>query len=124
MARICKIHIKHFRSIKELIWLPSHDINCLIGPGDSGKSSLLDAIDYCVGARRNISFSDADFFGLNIDEPVSISTTLGELDDDLRNIDTYGLLAQSFTSATDVVAEEPESGHETVLTVTGAACSW
>ena len=108
MARICKIHIKHFRSIKELIWLPSHDINCLIGPGDSGKSSLLDAIDYCVGARRNISFSDADFFGLNIDEPVSISTTLGELDDDLRNIDTYGLFAQSFTSATDVVAEEPE----------------
>lgn len=117
MARIRKIHIKHFRSIKELIWLPSPGINCLIGPGDSGKSSLLDAIDYCVGARRNVSFTDADFFGLDVDEPVSISITLGELDDDLRNIDTYGLFVQNFNATTGVVAEEPETGHETVLTV-------
>ena len=117
MARIRKIHIKHFRSIKELIWLPSPGINCMIGPGDSGKSSTLDAIDYCVGARRNVTFTDADFFGLNVDEPVSISITLGELDDDLRNIDTYGLFVQGFNPTTGVVVEEPEVGHETVLTV-------
>jgi len=117
MARIRKIHIKHFRSIKELIWLPSPGINCMIGPGDSGKSSTLDAIDYCVGARRNVTFTDADFFGLNVEEPVSISITLGELDDDLRNIDTYGLFVQGFNPTTGAVIEEPEVGHETVLTV-------
>lgn len=117
MARIRKIHVKHFRSIKEITWLPSPGINCLIGPGDSGKSSLLDAIDYCVGARRNVTFTDADFFGLNVEESVSISITLGELDDDLRNIDSYGLFVQSFDLATGSVAEEPEAGHETVLTV-------
>ena len=117
MARIRKIHIRHFRSVQDFSWLPSPGINCLIGPGDSGKSSILDAIDYCVGARRNVSFTDADFFGLNVDEPVSISITLGELDDDLRNIDTYGLFVQSFNPATGTVAEEPETGHETVLTV-------
>jgi putative ATP-dependent endonuclease of the OLD family len=117
MARIRKIHIQHFRSIKELTWLPSPGVNCLIGPGDSGKSSILDAIDYCVGARRNVTFTDADFFGLNVEAPVSISITLGQLDDDLRNIDTYGLFVQSFNPTTGAVAEEPETGHETVLSV-------
>jgi predicted ATP-dependent endonuclease of OLD family len=61
MARIRKIEIQNFRGIKELAWLPSAGINCLIGPGDSGKSSILDAVDYCVGTRRNIQFTDADF---------------------------------------------------------------
>jgi recombinational DNA repair ATPase RecF len=52
MARIRKIEIQNLRGIKELVWLPLAGINCLIGPGDSGKSSILDAIDYCVGAAR------------------------------------------------------------------------
>ncbi|MGO4684118.1 AAA family ATPase [Hyphomicrobium sp. 2TAF46] len=39
-------------------------LNCLIGPGDSGKSSVLEAIDFCLGARRNLQISDADFHRL------------------------------------------------------------
>jgi hypothetical protein len=60
-------------------------INCLIGPGDSGKSTVLDAIDLCLGARRNVQFSDADFFGLDITNPISITLTLGDLDDAMRD---------------------------------------
>lgn len=33
-----------------------------MGPGDSGKTTILDAIDLCLGARRNVSFSDTDFW--------------------------------------------------------------
>jgi putative ATP-dependent endonuclease of OLD family len=91
MARIRKIEIQSFRGIKELVWLPSAGINCLIGPGDSGKSSILDAIDYCVGARRNIQCTDADFHGLDVEQPIRISITIGELDDALKNMDAYGL---------------------------------
>jgi hypothetical protein len=80
-----------FRGIKELVWLPSAGINCLVGPGDSGKSSMLDAIDSCVGARRNIQFTDADFHGLDVDQPIQISVTIGDLDDALKNMDVYGL---------------------------------
>jgi hypothetical protein len=42
----------------------------LTRPGDAGKSSVLDAIDYCLGARRSISFSDADFHRLDVSEPI------------------------------------------------------
>jgi len=54
MARIRKVEIRNFRSIRALDWLPSPGINCLIGPGDSGKSTILDAIDLCLGARRSV----------------------------------------------------------------------
>ena len=38
MARIRKIEIANFRGIQLLAWCPTPGINCLIGPGDSGKS--------------------------------------------------------------------------------------
>jgi predicted ATP-dependent endonuclease of OLD family len=41
MARIRKIEVINFRCIKNLTWFPSSGLNCLVGPGDSGKSTLL-----------------------------------------------------------------------------------
>ena len=72
MARIRAIEINNFRGIRELLWFPSPGHNCLIGPGDSGKSSILDAVDFCLGARRNIQFTDADFYGLDVSMPIRI----------------------------------------------------
>jgi putative ATP-dependent endonuclease of OLD family len=117
MARIRKIEIRHFRAIQEFAWLPSAGVNCLIGPGDSGKSSILDAIDFCLGARRNVQFSDADFHALDVETPICISVTLGELDDALKNLDAYGMYVRSFDAASGEIGEEPEADKETVLTV-------
>ena len=117
MARIRKIEIQNFRGVKELVWLPSAGINCLIGPGDSGKSSILDAIDYCVGVRRNIQFTDADFHGLDVEQPIRISVTIGELDDALKNMDVYGLYVRGFDARSGEIEDEPEKEAETVLTV-------
>nr|WP_290371002.1 AAA family ATPase [Pseudomonas mediterranea] len=64
MARIRRFQIQNFRSIQNLDWTPSPGFNCLIGPGDSGKSSILDAINLCLGARRNAPFGDTDFYHL------------------------------------------------------------
>lgn len=65
MARIRRLEIRNFRSIQVLDWHPSPGINCLVGPGDSGKSSILDAIDLCLGTRRSVTFGDTDFFQLD-----------------------------------------------------------
>ncbi len=117
MARIRKIEIQNYRAIKEFSWLPSPGINCLIGPGDSGKSSVLDAIDACLGARRNSQFTDADFHKLDVTSPVSISLTIGELDDALKRMDTYGMFVRGFDAATGAIEDEPEKNAETVLTL-------
>jgi len=84
MARIRKIEIANFHGIQRLSWCPTPGINCLIGPCDSGQSTVLDAIDLCLGARRNVQFSDSDFFGLNIMNPISITLTLGDLDNAIQ----------------------------------------
>jgi putative ATP-dependent endonuclease of the OLD family len=117
MARIRKLEIRHFRGIQILDWVPSAGINCLIGPGDSGKSTILDAIDLCLGARRNLQLGDADFYRLDVDEPLTISATLGDLDDRLKNLDSYGTYLRGFNSATGATEDEPGDDLETVLTV-------
>ena len=107
MARIRKIIIENFRGIKELTWLPAPGINCLIGPGDSGKSTILDAIDFCLGARRNLQFNDADFHQLDVEEPIRIAVTLGELDDSLKSFDAYGMYVMGFDPKTGTAEDEP-----------------
>ncbi|MGO4158705.1 ATP-dependent nuclease [Cupriavidus sp. YAF13] len=117
MARICKVEIQNFRSIRSLDWLPSAGLNCLIGPGDSGKTTILDAIDLCLGARRNVSFGDTDFFGLDVTQPIQITLTLGMLPDALKDLDAYGNYLQAFNIVTCLVEEEPRQGLETVLSL-------
>ncbi len=117
MSRVRHIEIRNFRCIQQLTWVPAPAINCLIGPGDSGKSSILDAIDYCLGARRALSFSDVDFYRLNVAEPITITATVGELDDALKSMETYGGYLRSFNAATGAIDDEPESHAETVLSI-------
>lgn len=117
MTLVRAVEVENFRSIKVLRWLPGPGINCLIGPGDSGKSTVLDAIDYCIGARRTLPLTDSDFCGLDIEKPIRICITLGSLPDELKNIDSYGLYLRGFNAADGTVAEEPGAGLETVITV-------
>jgi putative ATP-dependent endonuclease of the OLD family len=117
MAIIRKIEISNFRCLKKFEWLPSLGVNCLIGPGDSGKSTILDAIDYCLGARRNLQITDTDFHELDVSDHININITLGTLDDALKNVDTYGLYLRGFDSTNGNIVEEPDAALETVLTL-------
>ncbi|BDB72271.1 hypothetical protein Cthiooxydans_46830 [Comamonas thiooxydans] len=117
MVRIRQVEIKHFRSIQSLTWHPRPGLNCLIGPGDSGKSTVLDAIDLCLGARRTASFADTDFYRLDVTQPISISLTLGNLPDRLKNLDYYGDCLRGFDHQLLGVLDEPRKDCETVITV-------
>lgn len=117
MTRIRRLEIRNFRSIQLLDWTPSNGVNCLIGPGDSGKSTILDAIDLCLGARRSAPFGDTDFFGLDVSQTIVITVTLGALPDALKNIDTYGEFLRGFDLATGQIEDEPRAGLETALTL-------
>ena len=117
MARIRKIEIANFRGIQRLVWHPTPGVNCLIGPGDSGKSTVLDAIDLCLGARRNVQFSDADFFVLDITTSISITLTLGDLDDAMRTLESFGSFLRGYRADTGIVEDEPSADTEVVLSL-------
>lgn len=72
MATIKHLHIQSFRSIRDFSWWPNSGLNCLIGPGDSGKSTILDAVDLVLGARRSYAFNDADFYQMDTAVPITI----------------------------------------------------
>lgn len=117
MPRIRYLEIRNFRSIQRLDWAPSKGINCLIGPGDSGKSTVLDAIDICLGMRRGTSMGDMDFHGMNVEAPISISITLGGLPEALLDVDVYGEFLRGFNQDWEEVEDEPREGLETVITL-------
>ena len=117
MARIRKIAIENFRCIKELTWLPYPGVNCLVGPGDSGKSTILDAIDFCLGARRNLQFTDADFHALNVEEPIRIAVTLGDWQIPSTILTPMACISADLTQNLGTIEDEPADGAETVLTL-------
>ena len=116
MARIRKVEIRNFRAVRSLDWCPAAGVNCLIGPGDSGKSTILDAVDFCLGARRNLAIADTDFHALDVAQSISISVTLGDLSDSLLSIESFGEYLRGFDAATGAVEDEPRKGLQTVLT--------
>ena len=118
MTQIRLVEIRNFRGIRSLTWAPWPGLNCLVGPGDSGKSTILDAVDLCLGARRSVQFSDADFHRGDIGYSINVSITLGDLPAGMRSMEAYGQFVRGWEPALEMVEDEPGADLETVLTVT------
>ena len=63
--RIVHVEIVNFRGIKQLSWYPAPGTNCLVGPGDSGKTTVLDAIELAFAPRNSVTFDDTDFYAVD-----------------------------------------------------------
>ncbi len=70
-----------------------------------------------MGARRTIQVTDADFFNLEVGAPITITITIGELDDSLKNMEAYGNFLRGCNVEARTIEDEPEKHCETVLTL-------
>jgi putative ATP-dependent endonuclease of OLD family len=61
-ATILKLKIDRFRGIEALDWNPSLGMNVVLGGGDAGKSTILDAISLLLNPSNNIVLSEADYW--------------------------------------------------------------
>lgn len=96
MSHISKISIKNYRGIKEL----SHEFGnekfiVLIGRGDSGKSTILSAINAALSPSWNLSFSDLDFHNQDTSHTIEIELTIKELHSDLLKDSKFGFYIQN-----------------------------
>lgn len=115
--KVRHINISNFRGISTFEWgVPDTPIICLIGPGDSMKTTILDAIEYALSPYRNLSISDSDFYMCQTKSPIQIDITVGELPDALLNENKYGLHLRGWSPNGGVI-DEPEDGNESVLTI-------
>src|SRR5258708_5415425 len=61
-----QVAIERFRGIKHLRWKPSGGLNIVLGGGDTGKSTVLDAIALLFSPSTTTVLTDADYFGRNV----------------------------------------------------------
>ena len=116
MAVIREISITNFRGIQFLKWWPNPGINCLIGPEDGGKSTILDAIELTIGTRQSAVFTDADFHRCQVADPIVIDVTLGALPEELLSLEGYGHFLRGWNPHTGAIHIETSAALETVLT--------
>jgi putative ATP-dependent endonuclease of OLD family len=60
---IYRLTIERFRGIEKLVWLPSRGLNVILGGGDVGKTTILDAIALILSPTNPSVLSDTDYYG-------------------------------------------------------------
>ena len=90
------VKITRFRGIKELEWAVDGRMVCLVGPGDSTKTTILDAIELALAPRWPVQFSDVDFYECESkpDDPIEIEVTVGELPEEDAITEMQSLIDQ------------------------------
>lgn len=114
--RIVEVEIWNFRGIRELKWNPTGKLVCLVGPGDSGKSTILEAIERALHPGEP-NFSDSDFTDLDNTKAIEIRVTLTGLPDSLLHDKWLGLHLRGW-SDTAGLQDEPIADHPEQSAVT------
>ncbi|MCG9602236.1 ATP-binding protein [Vibrio sp. Isolate31] len=108
MSTVVGLKVSHFRGIKELSLTFNHNRNlvCFIGRGDSGKTTILEAISLVLSPKWNINFSDTDFFGCDVSKEIVIEATIINFPDKLLTDAKFGLYTQAYNTNTSTIEEE------------------
>lgn len=114
--RVLHLSIQRFRGIRELDWAVNERFVCLIGPGDSTKSTILDAIDFALSPRWKIDFDDSDFYNADTTQDIVITATVGMLPDVFKGDGKFGLLLRGWGSESKI-HDEPDDADELVISV-------
>ncbi|MCW2312053.1 ATP-dependent nuclease [Rhodoferax antarcticus] len=60
--RIYKLTIQRFRGIQSLTWMPAKGMNVILGGGDVGKTTILEAIALLLSPSNTSVISEADYW--------------------------------------------------------------
>lgn len=69
---IRSLMIERLRGLEKLEWRPRSRVNCLIGPGDAGKSAVLSAIELVPDPRPSPTTSEYDYFRRRVEDGFQI----------------------------------------------------
>ncbi len=113
---IKNLKVRHFRGINRLDWDVDGRFVCLIGPGDSTKSTILEAMELALTPRRNVTFDDTDFHNADTDNPILIEITIGEIPNDLLSEAKFGYLVRGWDNEMGI-RDEPVEDDQPLLTI-------
>lgn len=73
---ILKLKIDRFRGLQALDWNPSAGMNIVLGGGDTGKTTILDAIAILLSPSNSIVLSEADYWQRKVEDEFVIQAVL------------------------------------------------
>lgn len=114
--KIRHLEIRNFRGIKDFSQKFEKDFICLVGRGDSCKTTILEAISYALSPSWNITFHDTDFHNNNIDAPIEISVSLSGFPEEFISDHKYGLHIRGLDKNGDVT-DNLEDCHDKIITI-------
>ena len=118
MAKIHTLKINNFRGIDTFQQsFGSNDFVCIIGRGDSGKSTVLDAISYVLNPNWNLTIKDTDFHNCDVSNPIEIEASIYDLPEKLIQESKFGLYIRGLDKTDDTIKDEIEDEFEIVLTL-------
>jgi putative ATP-dependent endonuclease of the OLD family len=112
---VVRLSVRNFRGIQSLDWLPSRGVNCLIGPGNSCKSTIVEALALLFTSRRAVTLSDADFFNCDISAELLIEAVVVDLPAAVGGFDAYGDLTAGWNVEAAELHEDPLDDDESAL---------
>ncbi len=79
--KLRRLTIRNYRGIRRCDWDLTTNLLALVGPGDSTKTTLLDAVGAVLSPTYTLKFTDADFFQCATTEPITITAVVTDLPD-------------------------------------------
>lgn len=116
--KIRRLEIENFRGIRKLKWdLPDQKTFCLIGKGDSTKTTVLEAVRCAFSPQWNHSFNDSDFHQCDTENPIHIEIVIGDLLPEFCAEQKYGPHLRGWNKGKFKLNDEPEDDDEPVLSI-------
>lgn len=75
-AFIRRLTIERFRGIETLSWYPMPGVNIILGGGDVGKTTVLDAVGLLFSPSNYAVISDADYYGRDVESGFRIEAVV------------------------------------------------
>ena len=63
---IYQLSIERFRGMNQLSWRPARGANVILGGGDVGKTTILDAVGLLLSPTNSVSLSDTDYYDRDV----------------------------------------------------------
>lgn len=117
MSVLYHLRVNNFRGIRSLDWHTKSRVICIVGPGDSAKTTILNAIELVFLPRLNIPFTDSDFYLANASDELIIEATVGELPESLIKQERYGLYLRGYSTKEFTIHDDPNDDDEDALTI-------
>ncbi|MEB0301536.1 AAA family ATPase [Mucilaginibacter sp. 5C4] len=108
MAKLVQLEIKNYRSIESLVlnFDPASNLVCFIGRGDSGKTTILEAISAVLSPSWNLAFHDTDFYNCDYTRPIEILASMIDLPEKLVDAGKFGMHIRGFNSQTKTIIDD------------------